>query len=383
MKQTKPLEGLLVLDFSQFLSGPSAALRLSDLGARVIKIEKPESGDICRSLYISNLELDGDSTLFHSINRNKEGFSLDLKDNDSRVVLEQLISKADVLVENFRPGVMERLNLDYETVKKINPEIIYGEITGYGYEGPWKDKIGQDLLLQSLSGISYTNGDANQPPLPLGLSIVDMIAGVQLVQGILASLVRRSISGMGCYVQVSLLEAVLDLQFEVLTTYMNDDFQLPERSSVNNANVYLGAPYGIYETQNGHIALAMGSIIELAELIHCERLKEFKKPKQWFDERDQIKSILKEHLKTDTTKYWLSLLEPADFWCAEVMTWKKLLEHEGFKVLDMIQKIYRENGMSMLTTRCPIRIDGQIYKSEIGSPTIGQHNQSILDELSS
>lgn len=151
---SKPLEGLVVLDFSQFLSGPSASLRMADLGARVIKIERPPDGDICRKLYISNLDLDGDSTLFHSINRNKESFSVDLKNNAEFTLVKELIKKADVLIENFRPGVMRRLGLDYENVKKINPHIIYGEITGYGHDGPWKHKPGQDLLVQSLSGIT-------------------------------------------------------------------------------------------------------------------------------------------------------------------------------------------------------------------------------------
>lgn len=379
--QDKPLEGLLVLDFSQFLSGPSAALRLADLGARVIKIERPESGDICRTLYISNLQLDGDSTLFHSINRNKESFSIDLKNEQNRNQLNQLIAKADILIENFRPGVMERLQLDYQSIKEINPTIVYGEITGYGHDGPWENKPGQDLLLQSLSGLAYLNGDSAQQPVPFGLSVVDMIAGEQLVQGILAGLFRRTISNQGTYVQVSLLEAVLDIQFELLTVYLNDGRKLPKRSEVNNANVYLGAPYGIYETSDGYIALAMGSITELGKLIDCPELQIFADPQSSFDRRDEIKSILVKHMRTNTTDYWLSRLEPADFWAAEVMSWEKLLQHEGFKTLDMIQKIYRDKDLSMLTTRCPIRIDGQIFKTNVGSPRVGQHNESILEEL--
>ncbi|WEG11730.1 CaiB/BaiF CoA-transferase family protein [Pullulanibacillus sp. KACC 23026] len=377
----KPLCDLLVLDFSQFLSGPSAALRLSDLGARVIKIERPESGDICRSLYISNLELDGDSTLFHSINRNKEGIALDLKDPKSVNLLQQLIAKADILIENFRPGVMKRLDLDYETVKQINPSIIYGEITGYGYDGPWASKPGQDLLVQSLSGLGYLNGNSDQPPVPFGLSVIDMMAGAQLTQGILACLVQRSITGNGSFVQVSLLEAALDLQFEVLTTYLNDQMELPKRSAFNNANVYLGAPYGVYETKDGYLALAMGSIIELSELLSCELLKEFKEPSQWFDERDRIKRLLADHLKTNTTAYWLNRLEPADYWCAEVLSWKELVQQEGFKVLDMVQNVSRDQTVSLLTTRCPIRIDGEIYKSPLASPRIGQDNLRIFKEM--
>ena len=130
----RPLEGLVVLDFSQFLAGPAASLRMADLGARVIKVERPDGGDLCRRLYISNLELDGDSTLFHSINRNKESFAADLKNPKDRARLEKLICQVDVLIQNFRPGVMSKLGLDYSSVQKLNGRLIYGEVTGYGKE---------------------------------------------------------------------------------------------------------------------------------------------------------------------------------------------------------------------------------------------------------
>ncbi|QGQ94716.1 CoA transferase [Paenibacillus psychroresistens] len=377
----KPLEDLLVLDFSQFLSGPSASLRLADMGARVIKIERSGTGDICRTLYISNQELDGDSTLFHSINRNKESFAVDLKNPEELELIKKLIRKADVMMGNFRPGVMERLGLDYEQVKIINPQIIYGEISGYGDEGPWRDKPGQDLLVQSFSGLAWLNGDADQPPMPFGLAVADMMAGAQLAQGILACLVRRGITGEGALVQASLLEATLDFQFEVLSTYLNDGKQLPERSSVHNAHAYLGAPYGIYQTQNGYLALAMGSVIKLGELLACPELTTYTDSKEWSTKRDEIKQILVEHLQTATTEQWLSALEPADYWCADVLTWSRLMGHEGFTTLQMTQQVTRSNGASLMTTRCPIRMDGQLFTSTKGSPRIGEHNAAILEEI--
>ncbi len=376
-----PLDGLMVLDFSQFLSGPSAALRLADMGARVIKIERPDGGDLCRRLYISNLEMDGDSTLFHSINRNKESFSANLKDPEDLALIKQLIEKADVMIQNFRPGIMEKLGLDYASVKEWNPRIIYGEVTGYGKEGPWRHKPGQDLLVQSLSGLTWLNGDADQPPVPFGLAIADMMAGAQLVQGILACLVRRGITGRGGSVEVSLLEAVLDFQFEVLTTHLNDGGKLPARSSLNNAHAYLGAPYGIYGTSDGFLALAMMPVGRLGELLQCKELEVYVDPKSWFSARDEIKSLLKQHLLTQSTDYWLNVLEPADVWCADVFTWPRLLEHEGFQTLKMTQVVTRENGAALTTTRCPIRIDGQILTSPVGSPKIGQHRNAILKEM--
>lgn len=379
----RPLEQLLVVDFSQFLAGPSASLRLADLGARVIKVERPEGGDLCRSLYVSNLELDGDSTIFHTINRNKESFAADLKSPAGRAVVRDLVSRADVVIQNFRPGVMERIGFHYDAVREYNPRVVYGEVTGYGKTGPWRDKPGQDLLAQSLTGLPWLNGDAGQPPVPFGLAIADMFAGAHLVQGILACLVRRGITGQGGRVEVSLMESVLDFQFEVITTHLNDGGLPPARSGVNNAHAYLGAPYGIYATANGYLALAMGSVSRLGELLGCQELLQYTDVKSYFTERDQIKEILARHLAGETTGHWLSILEPADFWCSDVFTWRELMEHEAFRELDFVQVVTRRDGVNLPTTRCPIRIDGEIYKSTKGAPSLGQHTEQILAELSS
>jgi CoA:oxalate CoA-transferase len=382
----RPLEGLLVIDFSQFLSGPSASLRMADMGARVIKIERPGKGDLCRQLYISNLCLDNDSTLFHSINRNKQSFAADLKNPEHLAQLRKLLTHADVVLQNFRPGVIEKAGLGYQAVRELNPRIVYGEVTGYGAEGPWRNKPGQDLLVQSLSGLPYLNGDAEQPPVPFGLAVADMMAGAHLVQGVLAALVRRGITGKGGRVEVSLLESSLDLQFEVLTTYLNDGGKPPVRSSVNNAHAYLGAPYGIYATADGYLALAMGSILQLGELLECAALMTYTDPAQLFDQRDEIKSILVHHLKTRSTAHWLAILEPADIWCADVLTWDRLFAHDAFRSLNMVQTVRREpaNGepeLTMQTTRCPIRIDGELLTSTMPAPRIGEHNAALIEEF--
>src|SRR5258708_2254009 len=381
MTDTRPLAGLLVLDFSQFLAGPSSALRLADLGARVIKIERPVSGDLCRRLYISDLEVDGDSTLFHSINRNKQSFAADLKHPPDLARVKHLIARADVLIQNFRPGVMQRLGLDYQTVSAINPRLVYAQVTGYGDEGPWRDKPGQDLLAQAVSGLVWLSGNSDQGPVPMGLSIVDMFAGAHLTQGILACLVRRGITGKGGLVQASLLESALDLQFEVLTTHLNDGGKLPGRGAVNNANAYLAAPYGIYATTDGFLALAMMPVPRLGELLACPSLCTYKEPQTWFDQRDEIKTLLAAHLKTNTTDHWLSILEPAGVWCARVLNWPELLKHDAFAALRMIQSVTCANGEALLTTRCPVRIDGQLLNSPVGAPRTGEHTRQILDEF--
>jgi CoA:oxalate CoA-transferase len=377
----KPLADIVIVDFSQFLSGPSASLRLADLGARVIKVERPGTGDICRQLYISEAILNGDSSIFHAINRNKESFVSDLKNEADRQDLRELIRQADVVMHNFRPGVMERLGFDYAAVRQINPAIVYGEITGYGSQGPWKDKPGQDLLVQALSGLTWLSGNGNKGPVPMGVAVADILTGAHLAQGLLACLVRKGISGQGGLVQVSMLESIIDFQFETITTFYRDGGQPTRRSQQNNAHAYLGAPYGIYQTRDGYLALAMGAIPQLGVLLGCEDLLPYTAEAGWFSQRDAIKGILARHLATQPTAYWLQRLEPADIWCADVLTWDRLLDHEGFKVLDMIQEVSMSDGYRYQTTRCPIRIDGEVLAADKGAPKLGEHTGSILEEI--
>lgn len=376
-----PLAGFTIVDFSQFLSGPLASLRLADLGARVIKIEKPGTGDICRQLYTSETVLNGTSTVFHAINRNKESIVLDMKNEADCRVIRDLLAKADVVMHNFRPGVMERLGFDYARVREINPTVVYGEISGYGKDGVWAGRPGQDLLLQSLTGMTWLSGDAKSGPVPMGLSIVDMFAGANLCSGILACLYRRAIQKMGAHVHVSMLDSAVDIQFETVTTYFRDGQLLPQRSEVSNAHAYLAAPYGVYRTKDGFLALAMGSIPFLGKLLDCPELEDYADGEQAFKERDAIKTILTQHLANQPTSHWLGILEAADIWCADVLDWDRLTAHDGFNVLDMVQKVTMGDGFMYETTRCPIRIDGELLTSTKGSPKLGEHTEKIRKEL--
>ena len=374
-----PLEGLVVLEFSQYLSGPSAGLRLADLGARVIKIERPDGGDACRKLSIKNLWVDDNSLLFHTINRNKESFTANLKNPEDLAIIKKLISKADVVTHNFRPGIMDKIGLDYGTVKEINPKIIYAEISGFGKTGPWKDLPGQDLLLQSMSGLVYTTGNESHAPVPFGLAIADSLCGAQLVQGILSALIRRHKTGQGAQIEISLMESVLDFQFELLTTYHSSG-QLPRRSGISNGHPLLSAPYGIYATTDGYIALAMANIQQLATVIGCEALKAFDQ-EDAFKKRDEIKTVCSAHLIHHSSAYWLKKLHAEDFWAMEVLDWKKLSEHEAYKVLQMEQKIRALNNQEIKTTRCPIRINGQRLFSRKPAPELGQHNKKVYEDF--
>ncbi len=377
-----PLSGLVVVDMSQFLSGPYCSLRLMDLGARVIKIERPDGGDLSRRLYLSDTEIGGDSTIFHAINRAKESLAIDLKNESDLKALRTLLQSADVVIQNFRPGVIERLGLHYDAVKALNPRLVYASISGYGDEGPWVKRPGQDLLAQSRSGVMWLNGDEDQGPVPFGLAIGDMLAGAAACQGILAALVRRGVTGKGSLVETSLMEALVDFQFEVLTTHLNDGKRLPKRSNFRSAHAYLSAPYGVYAASDGYLSIAMTPIPKLADLLGMPELDPYRDdPSSWFRDRDRIKELIAQKIVTRTIDEWLAILEPADIWCARVLNWHELMASDGFKALDMLQTVTRDDDVSILTTRSPLRVDGNRPKFDRAAPRIGEHSAAIREEF--
>lgn len=377
----KPLEGLLVLEFSQFMAGPTAGLRLADLGARVIKIERPVKGEAGRQIAIRNIFVNGDSLVFHTINRNKESYAADLKDPADLERVKKLIAQADVMTHNFRPGVMEKIGLNYDKVKAINPKIVYGIVTGYGNKGPWALRPGQDLLIQSLSGLTYLSDTADAGPVPFGLAVADIMCGSHFAQGILAALLKRNKTGKSVLVEVSLLESVLDLQFEVITTYLNDGGQLPQRSKVKGTgHPYLSAPYGIYKTADGYLALAMGDLHQIGKALGLDLMHHADRS-SWFDQRDEIMLTIGNQLKTKTTKDWLIKLEAEGIWCSDVLTYAESLQSDAFKALGIRQDVVLPDGKTLGTTRCPIRIDHQKLYSEVPAPRPGAQTELINQQF--
>ncbi|MEH6306902.1 CaiB/BaiF CoA-transferase family protein [Olivibacter sp. CPCC 100613] len=377
----KPLEGILVLEFAQFMAGPTAGLKLADLGARVIKIERPDKGEAGRQIAIKNLFIDGDSLVFHTINRNKESYAADLKKTEDLQKVKQLIAKADVMTHNFRPGVMEKIGLTYEDVCKINPRIVYGLVTGYGNKGPWAHKPGQDLLIQAISGLSWLSGTKNDGPVPFGLAVADMACGAHLTQGILAALLKRNKTGKSVLVEVSLLESILDLQFELLTTFLNDGKQLPKRSTVRGSgHAYLSAPYGIYQTSDGYLTLAMGDLMKIGKSIGCD-LTLYQDKATWFEKRDEIIKKLGAYFLQNSTAYWCVRLEKEGIWCSSVLNYRQALDHEAFRVLKMTQAVTLSNGRQLITTRSPIEINKQKLYATKAAPKVGEDTHRIEYEF--
>lgn len=377
----RPLEGLVVLEFCQFLAGPSAGLKLADLGARVIKIERPIKGEACRQLSIKDLFVDDSSLLFHTINRNKESFAADLKNPEDLILIKKLIAQADIMTHNFRPGVMEKIGLDFNETLAINPKIIYGTITGYGTIGPWAKKPGQDLLLQSLSGLSWLSGRKSQEPVPFGLAVADLMCGNHFVQGILAALLKRAKTGKGVLVEVSLLESVLDVQFEAITSFLNDGGQLPERGDIKgSAHAFLSAPYGVYQTQEGYLSLAMGDLIFIGNVLGLD-LNKYADKQEWFTYRDEIRSVLSKKLATQTADYWLEVLQKEGIWCGKVFNYEELDNQSFVKELQLKQTVKNADGETMVTTRSPIQLDGKILVSPKAAPKVGEDNLAIHEQF--
>ena len=380
-----PLDGMLVLDFSQFLAGPMAAMRLGDLGARVIKIERPQGGDIGRRLAFAGVVEDGDTLSFHITNRNKESYAADLKNAQDRDDIRALIAKADVIVQNFRPGIMERLGFGYDAVAAINPGIVYASVSGYGTEGPWKDRPGQDLLAQSLSGLPWLNGSVDDPPVPVGVALADVIASIHLASGITAALLRRERTGVGGRVDTSLLESMLDLQFELLSAHLGDPSITVKRGTRNTAHAFLQAPYGVYPTVDGYLAIAMTPVPELGALIGLD-LSRYADPDTWWTDQTEITRALAAHLATQSTEHWLEILDAADVWCAPVLTLPELVTHEGFAALDMAQQTERPGAdggepVAIQTIRTPVRYDGRVLKHPQGAPRLGENTAALRDEF--
>ncbi|WP_171133467.1 CaiB/BaiF CoA-transferase family protein [Ruegeria sp. HKCCA5014] len=375
-----PLKGITVVDFSQFLAGPYASLKLLDMGARVIKVENPDKGDLCRQIYLSDTRIEDDSTLFHSINRGKESIALDLKSPQGLEAARRLIGRADIVIQNFRPGVMERLGLGYCDVQQIKPDIIYGSVSGYGPSGEWADLPGQDLLAQARSGIMWLNGNAEQGPVPVGLPIADISAGANLAQGLLGALFHRSRTGEGALVETSLLDSLLDLQFEFLTTYLNNGERPPQRLKQGSAHGYLAAPYGVYETAEGHLALAMTPIETLAKLMDLPDLcGDQDDPGYLFQRKKEIFNRLQRAFRTRSAKAWEQELGPQGVWCARVLDWPETLASDGFT--DMIQQVQTSSGTDLRMMQSPVRFGGTRVAELQAAPLLNEHGAALLKEI--
>ena len=351
-KAKGPLAHLRVLDFTALLQGPLATQVLADLGADVVKIEKLD-GEWMRHWGISNARTHGETDAFLAFNRNKRSVAADLRNADTVEKILKLAERADVAVENFRPGVMDRLGLGYEKLRERNPGIIYAAATGYGQTGPYAGRPGQDYLVQALTGAMWLTGRRDDPPFPIGVAIADQVTGLHLVIGILAAVEHRRHTGEGQRVDVDLLSCMLAMQQQELTVYLNHGDPM-ERPVENLGHVGITAPAGVYPTANGHLMLAMFPCPRLGEILGLEWLKQFDTNEAMLAARDDVYQRLSSHFIEKSTDHWIDLLTQHDVWCAPVQTYESLEDDPQIAHKHLIWDV-------------PIGGEGDRYRT-IGSP---------------
>lgn len=375
---TGPLAGVRVLDFTALLQGPLATQILGDCGADVVKLEKLD-GEWMRQWGIFMARTHGETDAFLAFNRNKRSVEVDLRDEKDIERLLTLVDKADVVVENFRPGVMDRLGLGYDALSARNPRIIYAASSGYGRTGPYAKRPGQDYLVQALTGAMWLTGRRSDPPFIMPVAVADQYTGLHLVIGILAAMQHRHRTGRGQRVDVDLLSCMLALQQQELTVYLNHgtDFTRPEE---NIGHPGLTAPCGLYATRDGHMMLAMFPCPKLGEILGVDWLAPYDTNEKMFSARDELHRKLAAHFATDTTSRWLELLGANDVWCAPVQHYADLENDPQIAHKGLFWKVpYADGGASYRTVGSPFSFSGSPVSVRRGAPRSGQHTQAFRD----
>ena len=378
MTRGAPLEGIRIADFSQLYQGPLATMILADLGADVIKIEGPR-GDFMRTWSLGDGYLTGESLSFLAVNRNKRSICLDLKTAAGALAARRLVVGADVVIENFRPGVMDRLGLGYDMLSAEHPELVYCASSGYGQTGPYRDFPGQDLLVQALGGTMWLNGRRDDPPTAVGFGIADVAGGFHIVYGVLAALLERSRSGLGQRVDVNLLSSLLALQGHEFSYYLNTGHE-PTRPLSNGTAAYTGSPLGVYETADGFLAIAMMPVAKLAALIGEDALLHLESANV-MDSRDEVHGVLESRFRTATTAAWLETLRAADVWCAPVQTFAEVEADPQVAHNEMIRTMHHPLVGDIRMVGPALQLSATPATVRTPPPLLGEHTVAVLTEL--
>jgi crotonobetainyl-CoA:carnitine CoA-transferase CaiB-like acyl-CoA transferase len=373
------LSGYRVLDCSIAMAGPFAAQRLGDLGADVIKVE-PTTGEWQRFAAAGGALGNEINVSFLSLNRNKRSAALDLKSADGKAALRALVATADVFLQNYRPGVAARLGVDYESLRAVNPSIVYVSISGYGEDGPYRDRPGQDLLVQAMSGAMLSHGRAGDAPAPAGQYLADAVTASTAFEGVLAALLHRERTGEGQLVTVNMLDAVTTLQMQELSVYTVGN-KPQQRSDEPHAHVYIRAPYGVFRTSDGFIALAFAEPERLGELIGEPAFAGWSGEVEGWTRRDELSALVQARLLARTTEYWLETLGGAGMWVGPVYGYDELVAdpqiiHNG----TFIEYDHPTEGR-VKTPGFPYRFSKTPPRVDRGAPLVGEHTREVLAEV--
>jgi crotonobetainyl-CoA:carnitine CoA-transferase CaiB-like acyl-CoA transferase len=373
------LDGYRVLDLSIAMAGPLASMRLGDLGADVVKVE-PTGGEWQRHTSAGGAQGNEVNASFLSLNRNKRSLAIDLKSERGRALLLELVATSDVFLQNYRPGVAERLGVDYASIAAVNPAIVYVSISGYGESGPYVARPGQDLLLQAMAGGLYSGGSADRPPQPGPYFLADAITAYSAFEGVLAALLHRERTGEGQLVKVNMLDAMIAMQMQELSVRTVGGVK-QERGSSIHAHTYIRAPYGIYPTSDGYLSLAFADLTLLAELLDAPELAQWDAEKHGFTHRDEISAIVAARLVTGTTDHWLEVLGSRGVWVGPVYSYDELLDdpqvaHNGSFVTyeHPTEGTVTTPGFAFSMSRTPPAVTRP-------APLVGEHTRDVLADL--
>jgi len=370
-----PLDGITVLDLTRVLSGPYCTMLLADMGARVIKVEQPGKGDDTRAWGPPFLE--GESAYFLSINRNKESVTLDFKHPEGRALLEQLIAKADVLVENFRPGTLTKLGLDYETLSKTFPRLIYCSISGFGHTGPRSRQPGYDAIMQAEGGLMSITGTPDGPPVRLGVAIVDIISGMFAAYGVAMALLARERSGKGQEVDLAMLDATV-----ALLTYQAGNYfasgKVPARLGNRHPSI---VPYETFTAADGDFVLAVGNdeqwrrFCSVAELPVDER---FATNRLRVSGYEGLRPFVADRLRERPRQHWIDALTNAGVPCGSVRNFEELFADPQLDAREMIAMVEHATIGPLKALGVPVKLSATPGAVRTPPPTLGQHTDAVL-----
>lgn len=375
------LADVVVADFTQLMQGAWAAQKLGDMGADVIKIEPPR-GELERSIAYEGEWFDGHTPGYLSKNRNKRSVTLDLKTEPGHQAALDIIADADVVMENFRPGVMARLGLSYDDVTEVNPSVIYVSGSAYGSSGPYVERPGQDLLYQAMTGLTTYTGRQDEPPTPAGSVVVDEHAATLISLYTVAALYHRRATGEGQRIEASLLNSAIDMQCQELTLALNTGRDLA-RGEKTHGHAMLAPPYGIYETADGYVAIGMSPLETVCETLGVDGIDpdDFDSQAAAFEARDSIHEAIEARTRTYEANDLVETLSSVDVQAVTVADPTDVPDDPQVRHNDMILDVPHPEGGTFTTTGFPIKLSGTPDELRRGPPKIGEHTTEVLEEI--
>ena len=375
------LEGIKILDLTRYLAGPYCSMILGDLGAEIVKIERPKTGDGSRQWGPPFIH--GESAYFLSINRNKKSVTINLRTKKGCEIVRKMASTYDVLIENYRPGIVEKLGLDYDTLSSTNPQLIYCSISGFGQTGPYREKPSYDIVGQAMGGLMSLTGEENRPPVKIGVAISDIFAGMYAVIGILSALIARKKTGKGQLIDVSLLDGLVSILSHQAGNYLVSGVD-PKRLGSAHPTI---APYQAFQAADSYFVIAVGNDalwrrfcqgVDLSELVTDSR---FTTNPDRVKNRAELTQILNTHFQKKTANEWLSLIENAGVPCGPVLRLSEVFNDPQVLHRKMVQELKHPSAGKIRVVGTPLKLSTTPATIRTPPPILGEHTADILQSL--